>query len=279
MLQSETGAEPIRTDIAGEPHRGGAGRPPARFFSGAAAYVVDTPWKPVGGVVAALGIFAGATLAVVLVVVEAWLIIGMPNHVGFEQITLNTGLQLIATLVQQLVMIGLTLWAAASYTGSIPRVLALDRPAQGAIVYVVAFGLFLAAMVGLSLASNALAPGSNEADVNEFKAMFQSAWWPLALFVVGVGAPVSEEMLFRGFLFPSLANSRLGLVGAAVLSSLVFAVVHPYSIAGRLEVFLIGLLLCWLLVRTGSLRVTMFAHALNNTVQAVLLLSGADSWL
>ena len=277
MLQSDMEAEPGRTVAtaakgAGEP-------PPALIFSGPPAYVVQTPWKPLGGFVASLGVFLGATLAVVIVVVEAWLIIGLPNHVDFDHITLNTGLQLIATLVQQAAMIGLTLWAAASYSGSIPRVLALGPPVQGAKVYLAAFALFLSAMVGMTLASNAMDPGANQADVTEFKKMFDSAWWPLALFVVGVGAPVSEELLFRGFLFPSLANSRLGLLGAAVLSSLVFAVVHPYSITGRVEVFAIGLLLCWLLVRTGSLRVTMFAHALNNTVQAVLMLVGADSWL
>jgi len=56
-------------------------------------------------------------------------------------------------------------------------------------------------------------------------------------------------------------------------------VVHPYSITGRVEVFAIGMLLAWLLVRTGSLRVTMFAHSLNNTIQAVLMLAGADSWM
>lgn len=279
MLQSDTRIEPVGAIMNGAADGGHGERPLARIFSGPAAYVVQTPWKPLGGFVVSAGIFAGATIAVVIAVVEAWLVIGLPNHVDFEHITLNTGLQLIATLVQQVTMIGLTLWAATSYSGSPERVLALGRPAQGAKVYAMAFGVFLLAMVGMTLVSNALDPGANQADVNEFKKMFNSMWWPLALFVVGVGAPVSEELLFRGFLFPSLANSRLGLLGAAVLTSLIFAVVHPYSITGRVEVFLIGLLLCWLLVRTGSLRVTMFAHALNNTVQAVLLLVGADRWL
>jgi len=44
-----------------------------------------------------------------------------------------------------------------------------------------------------------------------------------------------------------------------------------YSIAGLVEVSLIGLLFSWLLWRTGSLRVPIFCHALYNTLIVVVL--------
>ena len=53
------------------------------------------------------------------------------------------------------------------------------------------------------------------ADLRPFVRHAQRAEWVLALLVVGIGAPLSEELLFRGFLLSALARSRLGFAGAA----------------------------------------------------------------
>ena len=96
--------------------------------------------------------------------------------------------------------------------------------------------------------------------------------WVLALLVVGLGAPLSEELLFRGFLLSALARSRLGFAGAAVVTTILWTALHAgYSIAGLVEVSLIGLFFSWLLWRTGSLRVPIFCHALYNTLIVVAL--------
>ena len=97
------------------------------------------------------------------------------------------------------------------------------------------------------------------------------AWW-LAVLVIGLGAPVMEELLFRGFLFPALAQTRIGLIGAAVSTSAGWAALHAgYSSLGLIEVFAVGLYFSWLLVRTGSLRVPMFCHAAYNLAVVALL--------
>jgi membrane protease YdiL (CAAX protease family) len=76
--------------------------------------------------------------------------------------------------------------------------------------------------------------------------------------------------LFRGFLFPGLAQSKLGLVGAGILTSFLWMLLHfGYSIYGLAEVMAIGLYFAWLLVRTGSLWVTMFCHAVYNSAMAL----------
>jgi membrane protease YdiL (CAAX protease family) len=89
-----------------------------------------------------------------------------------------------------------------------------------------------------------------------------------------VGAPLSEELLFRGFLLGALAHSRLGFVGAAVVSSAAWTALHGgYSLVGLADVFATGLLFCWLIWRTGSVLVTIFCHAAYNggIVLALLL--------
>jgi membrane protease YdiL (CAAX protease family) len=44
-----------------------------------------------------------------------------------------------------------------------------------------------------------------------------------------------------------------------------------YSVLGIARIFAVGLLFSWLLWRTGSLRVTIFCHALNNSVALAVL--------
>lgn len=97
---------------------------------------------------------------------------------------------------------------------------------------------------------------------------------PLLLFAFLVVAPVSEELLFRGFLFEGLRHSRLGDVGAIVLPSLAWASVHlQYEWFHILQIFVLGLLLGAARVRTRSLVPPILMHALVSgiaTLQAAL---------
>ena len=84
----------------------------------------------------------------------------------------------------------------------------------------------------------------------------------LLLVPVVVAAPITEEFLFRGFLFRGWAGSRLGLVGAVVLASVIWAAMHiQYGWLGVTEIFGLGLLFGWLRYRSGSLLTTLLAHA------------------
>ena len=91
-----------------------------------------------------------------------------------------------------------------------------------------------------------------------------------------VVAPICEEILFRGSLYPVLSRV-LGRGPSAVISALVFALVHDtYSDAPSLAV----LALCFTIGYevTGSLLVPIFMHAAFNGISLVqqwLLLSAA----
>jgi hypothetical protein len=96
---------------------------------------------------------------------------------------------------------------------------------------------------------------------------------------MAVGAPLSEELLFRGFLLGALAQTQLGFIGAALLSTVAWTALHPgYSLVGLLDVLANGLLFCWLLWRTGSLRVPLLCHAAYNGSIVLALLIGVR-WL
>jgi membrane protease YdiL (CAAX protease family) len=172
----------------------------------------------------------------------------------------------------QIGLVGLA-WLAAGFFGARrSEVLALKKP-------VPSWWVILLALVPLFIVASAYEgflmwwkPDVLQTDMRVFQDMLRgdNAW--IAFIVIALGAPLSEEFLFRGFLFSGLAK-RLPFGLTAVLTPLLWTSLHyGYSIYLLAEVFAIGLYFSWLLVRTGSLWVTIFCHAVNNTAGVLLLL-------
>ncbi|MDA9491723.1 CPBP family intramembrane glutamic endopeptidase [Bradyrhizobium sp. CCBAU 11361] len=93
----------------------------------------------------------------------------------------------------------------------------------------------------------------------------------LLLFAFSVAAPMSEEVLARGFLYRGWSASFLRVPGAIILSSLVWTVVHlQYDMYFLAEVFTIGLWFGYMRYRANSLWLTIVLHALNNMTAVVL---------
>ena len=86
----------------------------------------------------------------------------------------------------------------------------------------------------------------------------------VALFAANavVVAPCIEELVFRGFFFGSCAV-RWGGGTAAIVSSVIFALIH-LSLSALFPLFAIGMILCYLRHRTGSLYISMLYHGLFN---------------
>jgi membrane protease YdiL (CAAX protease family) len=108
-----------------------------------------------------------------------------------------------------------------------------------------------------------------------YRTAVENGTLPLLLLAILVAAPVSEELFFRGFLLRGWAASRLGAVGAVVLTSAIWAVVHTqydWIIVG--QIFGLGLLLGWLRLRSGSTVLTIVLHGAYSAgamVQAAIL--------
>ncbi len=86
----------------------------------------------------------------------------------------------------------------------------------------------------------------------------------LLLILVAVIAPIAEELLFRGMLYPVLRRSG-GVTLAIILSALLFGLAHvvPVLIPG---LFFVGLILAWVRERSGSVIPGMLIHALQNGI-------------
>ncbi len=87
---------------------------------------------------------------------------------------------------------------------------------------------------------------------------------------VVVVAPIVEEWFYRGMLLPTLAR-RFGIVGGAVGSSAVFALIHQEVILLP-GLFVLALLLAALTIRTGRIGPAIVAHMAFNATTVVQLL-------
>ena len=174
-------------------------------------------------------------LAIPLVACVAWLLCARPNHLRLESFGIGsrlTQMNLRGTLAMIVAILGL----------------------DGVV---------------LTLLSNVL-PESSQANVwwesLDEKLMFGTASSAfLTSLDVLVGAPVVEEIIFRGLLFGALIG-KWGFWPAALGSSLVFASVHGYELEGTISVLTTGTFLCWLYARTGRLWAPMLAHGLLNAI-------------
>ena len=236
------------------------------LLRGPAAYVARSPWRPLRAVLATAGIILAAILAAAVMLVSTSPA-GLFSRVHLDQET--TVLAILA--LWQAITIGLTVAASRLYGGHVRDVLALRAPAGAPTVYIKSLLTLLALQALVSAVQYFAGSGDRFADLRPMVQLIGGPQWLLALTVIGVGAPLSEELLFRGFLFSALAG-RLGLVGAGLATSLAWTAMHyGYTAMGLTEVFLIGLLFAWLLWRTGSLRVAIFCHALYNSVIVLVL--------
>lgn len=102
----------------------------------------------------------------------------------------------------------------------------------------------------------------------------------MSIFAVTL-APVFEELLFRGLLFPLIARS-LGAVAGAVLAALPFALLHGPEYAWTWQrvgvVFLAGAAFGWMRYTSNSTAAAALMHAgYNGTFVAMLALSKVAS--
>lgn len=91
------------------------------------------------------------------------------------------------------------------------------------------------------------------------------------LFLATFAAPITEELLFRGWIYTSLRRT-LGVAFAILIVSVLFACAHWESTHFyALAVFPVGLALAYVRERTGSVAASITFHALYNGIASVLI--------
>ena len=216
------------------------------------------PWTTLH-VTACLFFFLGLVIAVAFVSVAAGGL--LPDY----ERALRTwvGVHLLALGIAALV------WMLGARLASDPlRSLALSAPrtpwglSARLTVTALAASLLLTSVYGFAvdrLGIELLRPPEIDQDV-----IFPGAGILLTLQALSLVTPISEELLFRGFVLRGLLRN-IGPGPAVVATALVFAALHLEP-GAMIPIFFTGVALGWLFVRTGSLWPCIAAHAAQNTL-------------
>jgi membrane protease YdiL (CAAX protease family) len=247
----------------------------AEVPDGSSAFSNRTPWSGAAAAVFALAVVAVASGAGILSGSAYFELLKLTDGAGssnsIHRVTLASTMLTMAAM--QTVLILLIWWAAGWFKGSRTHVLSLARPLDRRTLQIGVAGM-IAILGPYNLAVYLLSPGQFADDLRMFSELARSdaAW--IACLAVTVGAPVSEELMFRGFLLPAFAKARSGMIGACLATSIAWTLLHVgYSLIGLIEVFVIGLYFGWLMWRFENLKLTMLLHALYNGLQMAILIA------
>ena len=145
-------------------------------------------------------------------------------------------------------------WQALGFTRPRPRdIVALPW----LVLFLSLFSFALYTLLMDAWSADSLSPPSLPED-----ALGEGVYKTLNLAAIGLLGPMAEEVFFRGFLLTALV-SPLGVLRAAAVSSAVFALSHG-SLGLLVPVFVSGMLLSWLYIKTRSIWPPFAAHAAQN---------------
>lgn len=179
-------------------------------------------------------------------------------------------LQLVGTFGGQILSLVLS-WMIVTGMGkrSFSEALGLSWPANFKPWHALVLGI---GMFGLSALLMSILP-HHETDMDKFLKFGMPIRLVLAL-VATIGAPIQEEIVYRGVLYTALEKS-IGVRGSLVLVSLLFWGVHVaqywQSIATLVAVLLLSFALTALRAWSGKLLPCVATHLFFNGIQGVLI--------
>ncbi len=253
--------------------------------AGVGRYRATSPWRPTRAVAGGILILA---LAVSLSLVASLIALGFADgtppvsrgRIGSAAINPDHVAVWGTALAQQAGVILGAVWLAGWFGGDRLSVLALSAPYPDLRTVLTGLLWMAALLVPYSLLIYYFQRDAMIQDLDNFTGLIHSNAWPAYALMIVVGAPLSEELLFRGFLQSSLSQSRLGFAGAALVTTTAWTALHmQYSIYGLIEVLLIGFFLSWTLWRTGSLWTPILLHGIYNGLQFLAMRLKLLPWM
>jgi membrane protease YdiL (CAAX protease family) len=219
-----------------------------------------TPWLEVFyGFIVQFWSIAAQTLAALLVIP---FLSGSPyDHLGL--------ILTISAWLQTPVMLGVCVLLLRRHGLNWREHLHLRPLTRGGVVACVAI------MLGYLVLELAASVFIDEPPAEFMVALGGTPWFLVPPLMVGVVllAPLTEEIVFRGLLLQGLRRTWLGALGALLVTSALFSLIHAaqYGLVQLVSMFALGLLLGVLRLAGGSLTLAILLHSLNNTVAMAML--------
>lgn len=209
--------------------------------------------------------FAALGLSLVLAVFAGAAIFAVVKAAGSHVKTTSPGVTIAATLIQDALLVGSSLWLASRIAPPRPWQFGL-RPTgfwRGFRWAAAAVGIYLLVASIYVAIVNPKQSQTTLQDLGAGNGIVLTV--VIGILVVGV-APVAEEFFFRGFFYTAL-RTRFPFLAAALIDSIVFGLVHaPTGIEAVPPLIALGFGFCLAYERTGSIVPGIALHALNNMI-------------
>ena len=238
-------------------------------------------WRP-GDEAPAWNLWETASIFVVFfvsVIVAGAVALGIAAHVGGEkgraiaELARDPRIIVPAQTAAYVVTVLFIFIVVRTHAGRVLRALRWNFPSQRVMIFAGA-GVLLSFLVQ---GTSWLLPIPKSLPIEN---LFRNATdaWIMTVFGCTV-APLVEELLFRGILYPALAR-RLGMMASIVITALGFTLLHTeqlaFAWAPLLMLFAVGLALTIVRARTGSVGASFLVHVGYNFTIFVLVWLGSD---
>lgn len=242
------------------------------FFAAPARYKPETPWGPFQALAATLAIVLTPMVLLSLVMLTQGVsgsMTGGGDAFMKDMVSLATPTGVLVLGMSQLVSLGLVWWFAGRQGMRWPTFALTSQYPSYQLCFQLA-ALFIVAMGVIEFGLYTLIKFDVFKDSKFLVDGLRSPMWPFTVFMAVVLAPLWEELTFRGFLLSALAQTRLGIVGGGLISTTLWTLLHAsYSIPALVSVFAAGLVMTWLVWKSGSLRIAIVTHAMVNASAVV----------
>ena len=214
-----------------------------------------------------------ADYAVADALLMAVLLVGLP-FLSIVQVPLVSGLSIDRmraywSSIVTLWILGVTCWLVGTRGGDVSAIGIVPLSASAMLGWSITLTL---AGMGIILCFRWITDRFSLTETRLLKNLLPKTYQERRVFVVlSFAAGTCEELAYRGYAISMLAPV-MGLSGAAAASALVFGLMHGYQ--GRLGVFrttLMGLVLAWGFIASGSLLPAMIAHTTIDLIAGIVL--------
>jgi membrane protease YdiL (CAAX protease family) len=221
---------------------------------------------------------AGVALLALIATFGATIFTSIPGiAIGDDTNTAKVVGTLVSSLLQNLVFVGVPILIVGLSVGGLRRSdIGWRVPPRPLRVLGMVAVAFVAYIVLSALLGAALGVGDEQDDLPGKLGADSSVLAGIAIgLAVTVLAPIGEETLLRGIVYPGLRNSvarfapaPVAIGAAALIDGLIFGALH---LGGSKAIFLpilalFGVVLCLLYQFSGSLYASILLHATNNTI-------------
>ena len=234
------------------------------------------PWATAGLGSAVIAVFfviqalVAVVFGIIIVLSHFNLSLGPPQFEEvFNVLMAHVGLLVtLATCISAVVGVGLIILFIKVRKGAgIVEYLGLKRISVKKIL------VALAIMLGFLVLSEGFGVLLGRPPHAEYLDIYKTSVWPALLWIAFIiFGPIFEEALFRGFLFEGFRQSKIGAIGAIGLTALGWALLHvQYGFYDIATIFVMGIVLGIVRMKTDSLWSPLIMHAFTNLVAMILV--------